>query len=280
MLVHSCGSIAITGTIPLDTLAPLTKNTAVTTGTCYIPKDGQPSAANGGTAWPYTAGYTYTAVNGKKFPPTVVGTPLGIDYGSPNTLSGPPSLPPSRSPGAAPVTSSAPVSKGPTSKPTVSMAPTVNLNKVPTGKPVVVAAAANSNASREASSNAGIALGIISVVAVVGAAYFFKDKLKDTFFGPKAGVATLIDEKDGKFELGSLDQAQDASAWIQMETTDGRPYWYNIDTCTTEYVRPAVLSEPLGEAAAWSTHYTDAGRPYYYNANNGTSTYDMPKCLQ
>jgi hypothetical protein len=286
----------------------------------YTPCDGQPCSQTAcaikwgqpacptGTAWTYganaaTAGSRYelnvylvggaaetaTAVyvsNGgkqEKFAPGATGL-LAMNYGCPNTARQ------SNAPVETPT--GAPNGATPSSLPTVSNSgrpsgaphtanPVIDLDSV-TLQPSVSAEVISNQAqlAKAISSSIGVAFGVFSIIAVVLAALFFRNQIKDTLFGPRKGIAQLIEESDGKFELGSLDQNDDASAWIQMETPDGRPYWYNIDTCLNSYEKPAALIQPIGEAAAWSTHYTDDGRPYYYNANTGTSTYEKPACLK
>lgn len=72
---------------------------------------------------------------------------------------------------------------------------------------------------------------------------------------------------------------QQASAWKEHATPDGRAYYYNATTKSTQWTKPEELMSTAERALAtqpWKEYTAEGGRKYWYNTETKQSSWEMP----
>ncbi|KAI9928782.1 hypothetical protein ASPWEDRAFT_168755 [Aspergillus wentii DTO 134E9] len=67
--------------------------------------------------------------------------------------------------------------------------------------------------------------------------------------------------------------------WQEARNSDGRVYYYNIQTKATQWAKPFELMTPIERALAnqpWKEYTAEGGRKYWYNTESKQSTWEMP----
>ncbi|KAJ5091876.1 hypothetical protein NUU61_006746 [Penicillium alfredii] len=68
--------------------------------------------------------------------------------------------------------------------------------------------------------------------------------------------------------------------WQEARNSDGRPYYYNVQTKVTQWTKPNELMTPVERALAdqpWKEYTAEGGRKYWYNTESKQSTWEMPE---
>ncbi|GLB06024.1 hypothetical protein AtubIFM57258_001320 [Aspergillus tubingensis] len=69
------------------------------------------------------------------------------------------------------------------------------------------------------------------------------------------------------------------SLWQEARNSDGRVYYYNVQTKATQWSKPIELMTPVERALAnqpWKEYTAEGGRKYWYNTETKQSTWEMP----
>ncbi|RAK95777.1 snoRNA-splicing protein PRP40 [Aspergillus ibericus CBS 121593] len=67
--------------------------------------------------------------------------------------------------------------------------------------------------------------------------------------------------------------------WQEARNSDGRVYYYNVQTKATQWAKPVELMTPMERALAnqpWKEYTAEGGRKYWYNTESKQSTWEMP----
>lgn len=88
------------------------------------------------------------------------------------------------------------------------------------------------------------------------------------------------------------------SLWQEARNTDGRVYYYNVQTKATQWAKPVELMTPVEVSPQvpydlnsadffqpkraladqpWKEYTADGGRKYWYNTESKQSTWEMPE---
>ncbi|PYI12606.1 formin binding protein [Aspergillus sclerotiicarbonarius CBS 121057] len=70
-----------------------------------------------------------------------------------------------------------------------------------------------------------------------------------------------------------------SSLWQEARNSDGRVYYYNVQTKATQWAKPTDLMTPMERALAnqpWKEYTAEGGRKYWYNTESKQSTWEMP----
>ncbi|OQD77970.1 hypothetical protein PENDEC_c002G02296 [Penicillium decumbens] len=68
--------------------------------------------------------------------------------------------------------------------------------------------------------------------------------------------------------------------WQEARNTDGRVYYFNVQTKATQWAKPVELMTPVERALAdqpWKEYTAEGGRKYWYNTESKQSTWEMPE---
>lgn len=70
-----------------------------------------------------------------------------------------------------------------------------------------------------------------------------------------------------------------SAIWQEAKAQDGKIYYYNVQTKTTQWTKPVELMTPAERALQdlpWKEHKAADGRPYWYHAQTRETTWEMP----
>ncbi|PGH15550.1 hypothetical protein AJ79_02332 [Helicocarpus griseus UAMH5409] len=70
-----------------------------------------------------------------------------------------------------------------------------------------------------------------------------------------------------------------AALWQEARNSDGRVYYYNVQTKATQWTKPLELMTPVERALAnqpWKEYTAEGGRKYWYNTETKQSSWEMP----
>ncbi|EGC42993.1 pre-mRNA-processing protein prp40 [Histoplasma capsulatum var. duboisii H88] len=68
--------------------------------------------------------------------------------------------------------------------------------------------------------------------------------------------------------------------WQEARNSDGRVYYYNVQTKATQWTKPLELMTPAERALAnqpWKEYTAEGGRKYWYNTETKQSSWEMPE---
>ncbi|KAH8693183.1 putative formin binding protein [Talaromyces proteolyticus] len=71
-----------------------------------------------------------------------------------------------------------------------------------------------------------------------------------------------------------------SSLWQEARHSDGRVYYYNVQTKATQWAKPAEMLTPVERALSnqpWKEYTAEGGRKYWYNTESKQSTWEMPE---
>jgi len=72
-----------------------------------------------------------------------------------------------------------------------------------------------------------------------------------------------------------------SGVWREHRNADGRVYYHNTQTNTTQWAKPEELMTAGERAVAqWKEYTAEGGRKYWYNTETKQTTWDMPEALQ